>query len=90
MPSSTETREARRRRRAERQRRYRQRRGDPTPPVRLRPIVLEALIARAVDGGASPAAAEAESRNRGEVARQADEILEEWARRYLAQRNRYS
>jgi len=51
--------------------------------------VLEAMIARAIDGGATEAAAEAESRNRAEVARQADEILQEWAWRYLAQRNRY-
>lgn len=75
---------------ARRQRAYRVRRdaGVIVPLVRTDPLVIEALIAQAVDAGLTESEAEAESRDRMKVAAALAAINLAWAKMYLARRIR--
>jgi hypothetical protein len=49
-------------------------------------VVIEALIAQSEDAGHSEQEAGKQSRNRRKVAADLADIIEQWARRYLAER----
>lgn len=72
------------------QRRYRRRRsaGVIVPLIETPPIVIEALIAQGIDAGLSEKQAGAESRDRMKVAAALSVINFDWAKMYLARRNR--
>jgi hypothetical protein len=50
------------------------------------PVVIEALIAQSVDAGHTEDEAAKQSRNRKKVAADLADVIEQWARTYLAER----
>ena len=74
----------------DRQRAYRarQRNGERVYPVRAGEVVHQALVARNIDAGLSVEAAERDARTRARVGRDLDEVVLEWAKRYLAERKK--
>ena len=80
---------AARQRKARKAQAYRRRCGDPVVGVRVRPVVIDALIAQGVDSGLTEAEAEAETRDRAKVADLLDQNSVEWAQRYLEERKRH-
>ena len=77
---------------ATRQRQYRQRRkaGVAVDRVPVPPVVVEALVAQGIDAGLTEEQAEAESRNPQKRAAALAAVQANWARGYLARRNRSS
>ena len=89
-PTDDRKRDRRREQDRERKRRQRQREQDGGRFYRIcvSPVGIEAIIAQSKDAKMTTEAAERASRDRKKVAADLADVIEQWAVRYLAERDR--
>ena len=73
---------------AKRRQRARESEGINRSTIYFGNVVIEALIAQSEDAGLTPDEAGRESLNRKKLAANLADVVEQWARRYLAERAR--